>query len=82
MLDTGGNPDCPQCMRSAEFVEDKQQVFTHLNQTVWFEAIERKNLELDALEEQLELEEQPMAADSGTIARPPSSTPLSLRGEK
>ena len=48
MLDTRENPDCPQCLRSAEFFEDTQPVYTRIQHAVFMEAMDRKKGEKQA----------------------------------
>lgn len=48
MLDTGESPDCPQCLRPAEFFEDTRPVYTRMQSSVFGEALDRKKSEKQA----------------------------------
>ena len=48
MLDKGEKPDCPQCLRSAEFFEDVRPVYTTRQTRVLIEALDRKKSERQA----------------------------------
>ena len=48
MLDTAKNPDCQQCLYSAEFLEDIRQVYTRRQSAFLIETIQPKNIETQA----------------------------------